>query len=183
MIISMNFDYLYIYTNNKILKEHYMTHIENHNKLINTEYPNAGFDILTPHDNYNLNTNSFLLDTEIICSMKSFDNDNLSYYLYPRSSIIKTPLRLANSVGIIDSGYRGNIKVCFDIIKKEDLYLHELNIKNDIIKEQDFKIIKYSRLVQICSPTLKPLYVKIINNLEDLGLTERGIGGFGSTGI
>ena len=31
------------------------------------------------------------------------------YYLYPRSSISKTPLRLANSVGIIDAGYRGNI--------------------------------------------------------------------------
>ena len=40
----------------------------------------------------------------------------VSYYLYPRSSVsTKTPLRLANSVGIIDSGYRGNIKAVFDI--------------------------------------------------------------------
>ena len=39
------------------------------------------------------------------------NNDkNIGYYLYPRSSISKTPLILANSVGIIDSGYRGNIK-------------------------------------------------------------------------
>ena len=36
------------------------------------------------------------------------------YYSYPRSSISKTPLLLANNVGIIDSGYRGNIKVAFD---------------------------------------------------------------------
>ena len=56
----MKFDYLYIYTDNKTLKETYINHIENHNKLINTEYPNAGFDILTPYDNYNLKEQSIL---------------------------------------------------------------------------------------------------------------------------
>ena len=35
------------------------------------------------------------------------NNNYLSYYLYPRSSISKLNIRLANSVGIIDSGYRG----------------------------------------------------------------------------
>ena len=179
----MNFDYLCIYTNNSVLKENYITHIENHNKLTMTKYPNAGFDILIPDDNYDLNNTSILLDTEIICSMTTINDTNLSYYLYPRSSIIKTPLRLANSVGIIDSGYRGNIKVCFDIIKKKELNLYDIDVKNNIIKEPDFKIVKYSRLVQICSPTLKPLIVRMTNNLEDLGLTDRGIGGFGSTGI
>ena len=44
-----------------------------------------------------------------------------SYFLYPRSSIIKTPLRMANSVGIIDAGYRGNIIACVDNIKNESL--------------------------------------------------------------
>ena len=34
---------------------------------------------------------------------------NCSYYLYPRSSISKTPLRMSNSTGIIDAGYRGEI--------------------------------------------------------------------------
>lgn len=36
--------------------------------------------------------------------------------VYPRSSIIKTNLILANSVGVIDSGYRGSIKLCFKYI-------------------------------------------------------------------
>ena len=37
-------------------------------------------------------------------------NDNpCSYFMYPRSSISKTPLRLINSVGIIDKDYRGNV--------------------------------------------------------------------------
>ena len=39
------------------------------------------------------------------------------FYVYPRSSISKTPLRMANSVGIIDSGYRGNLKFAVDAHK------------------------------------------------------------------
>ena len=98
--------------------------------------------------------------------MKSSNDINLSYYLYPRSSIIKYPLRLSNSVGIIDSGYRGNIKACFDVKTTNKLII----------------VDKYTRLVQICSPTLKPLIVKLLDNLE-LNITDRGNGGFGSTGI
>ena len=36
--------------------------------------------------------------------INSKENKNISYYLYPRSSISKTPLILANQVGIIDAG-------------------------------------------------------------------------------
>ena len=35
--------------------------------------------------------------------------------LFPRSSISKTDLRLANAVGVIDSGYRGEVIVKFDL--------------------------------------------------------------------
>lgn len=160
----MTFDYLYIYTNNDELKNTYISHIVNHNKQVRTEYPNAGFDLLSPFTMYVAGKNC-VLDTEIICSMRSQDDTHLSYYLYPRSSIIKSPFRLANSVGIIDSGYRGNIKACFDVIINEN-----------------YEVKQYSRLVQLCSPTLKPLIVKLVDNVEDLGITERGSGGFGSTG-
>jgi dUTP pyrophosphatase len=166
----MDFDYLYIYTNNNELKINYTNHVINHNKQVNTEYPNAGFDLLSPTEVIVSGT-KFVLDTELICCMKSYDNKNLSYYLYPRSSIIKTPFRLANSVGIIDSGYRGNIKACFDVIISERYELVQ------------YEVTQYSRLVQLCSPTLKPLIVKIVDNIEELGLSERGSGGFGSTGI
>ncbi len=84
-----------------------------------------------------------------------------SYFLYPRSSIIKTPLRMANSVGIIDAGYRGNIIACVD------------NIKNE-----SFTIEKGTRLFQICSPDLSPLKFNLVNTLTE---TSRGEGGFGST--
>lgn len=158
--------YLNIWTNNNELKEKYIEHINRHNEQTFTNYPNAGFDLLCP-EQVLLNDidTKFKLDTEIICSMKDNNNKPISYYLYPRSSIIKTNLRLANSVGIIDSGYLGNIIGIFDKIDSNVTYID-----------------KYSRLLQICSPTLSPIYVKIIENKEDFGTTERGTGGFGSTG-
>ena len=85
----------------------------------------------------------------------------MSYYLYSRSSIVKTPLRLANSVGIIDAGYRGNIMAYVDNIKTED-YIVE----------------RGTRLFQICSGDLSPLTFEMVNQLSE---TTRGIGGFGST--
>ena len=85
-----------------------------------------------------------------------------SYYLYPRSSISKTPLRMSNSVGIIDAGYRG------EIIAKVD------NLSND-----DYKIEKGTRLFQICDASLEPIELRIVDKLSE---TTRGVGGFGSTG-
>ena len=43
--------------------------------------------------------------------------DGIAYYLFPRSSISKTPLRMANSIGLIDAGYRGEIMAVCDNIK------------------------------------------------------------------
>ena len=86
-----------------------------------------------------------------------------SYYMYPRSSIIKTPLRIANSVGIIDRGYRGNLMACFDNISDED-----------------YTIVKGTRLIQICSPYLDSISFSLKDNLSE---TSRGSGGYGSTGV
>ena len=87
---------------------------------------------------------------------------NISYYLYPRSSLVKTPLRLANSVGIIDAGYRGNICAVVD------------NIKNE-----PYIIEQGQRLFQLCSPNLEPIEYVITDTLSN---TCRGSNGFGSTG-
>jgi dUTP pyrophosphatase len=84
------------------------------------------------------------------------------YYLYARSSISKTPLRLANNVGIIDYDYTG-----------------ELMAKVDNHSDEDFKISKGDKLFQICMPHLQPFSFIVVEELE---VTERGSGGFGSTG-
>ena len=68
----------------------------------------------------------------------------VGYFLYPRSSTgTKTPLRLANSVGVIDAGYRGNYIAAFDNIRVET-----------------FKVEKGQKLAQICSPNITFFIIK-----------------------
>jgi dUTP pyrophosphatase len=79
--------------------------------------------------------------------------------LFPRSSVYKTEQRLANSVGVIDSGYRGEIMMKF----------------NRSIKE--YKIgDRIGQLIIIPYPQIE---FEEVNHLSD---THRGGGGFGSTG-
>ena len=106
-----------------------------------------------------------LVDLQIQCeAMTRNGSISLSYYLYPRSSMgAKTSLRLANSVGIIDAGYRGTLKAIVDNIDTE----------NKVVIE------KGTRLFQICSPTLEPITYEVVETLSE---TSRGSGGLGSTG-
>ena len=84
--------------------------------------------------------------------------------LFSRSSMAKTPLRMANSVGVIDSGYKGEIKV--------PLY----NTSEVEIVDVD----KYNRIAQL---VIMPITgVNELEVVDDLGSSERGNGGFGSTG-
>ena len=159
-----DFHYLSIYIKDEELKNEYIEYIENHNQNAKSQYPNAGFDLLNPEE-LTLNTKIIKVDTKIICAMHDLQNKPLNYNLFARSSIVKTNLRLANSVGVIDSGYRGNIIGVFDKITDDSPVL-----------------VKYTRLLQICSPTLKPIIINIVNNLEDIGVTDRGAKGFGSSG-
>ena len=87
---------------------------------------------------------------------------NHGYWILPRSSIGKTPLRLSNSVGLVDTGYRGELRAIVD------------NHSN-----RDFTIEKGVRLFQIANAQLSPMKVTIVNELTD---TTRGDKGFGSTG-
>jgi len=140
-----------------------------HNRL--QTHPNAGFDLFCPLEVkvYGLSTEK--LDQGVKGAMEFFDayanfvGKPVGYFMYPRSSTgSKTPLRLANSIGIIDSGYRGNYIAVFDNCK-----------------EPSFKVDKLQRLVQICPPNLTyPMKVLIVDDLGEA--TERGAGGFGSTG-
>ena len=88
--------------------------------------------------------------------------DGKAYYLFPRSSISKTPLRMSNSIGLIDGGYRG-----------------EIMASCDNIKDFDFEVKKGQRLFQLVAVDSSPISYKIV---EDLSETTRGKGGFGSTG-
>ena len=99
-----------------------------------------------------------LIHLQIACE----PNDNQPFLLMPRSSIAKTPLRLCNSIGLIDGGYRGEIMAAVDNIKGED-YTVEPN----------------QRLFQLVAMNGSPISFEIVNELSE---SSRGKGGFGSTG-
>ena len=167
------------------IKEKYCRAVEAHNNQVLPTITgkcstfDAGFDLYCPVDYFIPSSGFGKVDHSIQCSMMLVTNTNcpitlslklaagfhVGYYLYPRSSTgTKTPLRLANSVGIIDSGYRGNIIAAFD---------NKLDAPYNIEKGQ--------RLVQLCPPNMTfPVYVVLVDSLEN---TKRGFEGFGSTGV
>jgi dUTP pyrophosphatase len=69
---------------------------------------------------------------------------------------------MANSVGIIDAGYRGNIMA----------KVRNMNLTSPV------KVNKGDKLFQICAPDLKSIKLNIVDTLSE---TTRGSGGFGST--
>jgi dUTP pyrophosphatase len=198
---------LFVDSSDTQLKQLYVESATNHNKKIMNDpyFYDAGFDLFVPSfqviqnntTQSTLQTKSTLpthkIDFAVKCCAKIYDiqqnpsthtviphNITLDptrqlqyvhftpFYTYARSSISKTPLRLANNQGIIDAGYRGSIIGMFDNIAHFDTY----------------DVETYTRLLQICAPSLMPIYVDIVNTFEDLGpSTARGSGGFGSTGV
>jgi dUTP pyrophosphatase len=81
--------------------------------------------------------------------------------LYPRSSISKTGLILANSVGVIDSGYRGEIKLRFKWVKDSTDY----NVGD-----------KIAQLIIMPYPNVQ------LHEVAELPYGDRGDKGFGSSG-
>jgi dUTP pyrophosphatase len=122
----------------------------------------AGIDLIFPNDITIKAGETKLIDLQLKTQMIDIKtNKYISYLLIPRSSIYKTPLRMSNSFGLIDSGYTGNIKVAVDNIKNEDY----------IIKSNQ-------RLFQIINASCKSISLE---NVSSLRITQRGNNGFGST--
>jgi dUTP pyrophosphatase len=119
----------------------------------------SGFDLLIPEDMIVPARSTMMIDLRVRFEplFKS------GYFLFPRSSIAKTPLRLSNSVGIIDCDYRGPLKCAVDNTS-----------------DQDFNLSRGERYFQVCHPSLHPLEITLVSCIE-LN-TTRGEGGFGSTG-
>ena len=170
---------LYVSNNDESLKDRYMNAAAAHNAKVldpNNSFLDAGFDLFVPYNSDAINNNNhntyiypIKISHEVKCCAQMFTDSNKVYntgfYMDPRSSISKTSYRLANSRGIIDSGYRGNLIGMFDKVGNPT------------------PIEKYDRLLQICAPGLVPIFVEIVNSIEELGEeTQRGTGGIGSSG-
>lgn len=91
------------------------------------------------------------------------DNPHYAAFIYARSGLaIKHGIGLLNSVGVIDSDYRGEI--CVGIIKQTD---------------PEYTIEPFERIAQM---VIEPVELPEIVEVQDLDNTDRGAGGFGSTG-
>jgi len=160
-------------------------------------YMDSGFDLFTPFgfDVKSLLTSdrvsthndrrTFTFDFNVRCSVAMFDDHGNKYpsgfYLYPRSSLSKTPFRLANSVGIIDSGYRGTIMAKVDYMGYTENPDREDTFEMYIF--ESYKVDRGSRYFQLCNPMLMPWDKIELVSVDDLDDTSRGTGGFGSTGV
>ncbi len=118
----------------------------------------AGLDLFVIHEQSIQAGESTFIHLQISCE----NVEGKPYLLMPRSSISKTSLRLSNSIGLIDGGYRGEIIAAVDNIK-----------------DTAYKVIPGQRIFQLVAMDGSPIHFKIVNELSE---TSRGGGGFGSTG-
>ena len=171
-----NFAILKLAIEDETLIANYTDRIEKHNaQFMENILADSGFDVLVPNTvkfdklfaskfiDMNIKTEMFL------CDVNTDSINPCAFNVHPRSSISKTPLILANHTGIIDSGYRGSLIGAFRCLPF---------FTNDIAT--DYTVVANTRLLQICHPTLCPIYITIVN-ANNLSNSVRGEGGFGST--
>ena len=147
--------YVYLDSEDDELKSLYKKYIET--RHLNED---SGFDLYNPTE---LNmTETQKVNFHVKCAF--FDDKIMKpYYLYTRSGISKTNFRLANNVGIIDKGYRGDICAYIDVKRPDTLE-------------------RYQRIVQLCSYDLEYFEVILVDDFEQFQNTSRGENGFGSSG-
>eukprot|EP01069_Polyplicarium_translucidae_P004626 Polyplicarium_translucidae@DN2622_c0_g1_i2.p1 len=121
----------------------------------------SGLDLFITEDHTIESGETAFLRLGIKCAAFDRDGSSASWLLMPRSSISKTPLRLCNSIGLIDSGYRGEVVAAVDNVKREP-----------------YTVKRGDRLVQAVSFDGKEVSFKIVS---ELGETSRGEKGYGST--
>ena len=127
---------------------------------------NAGIDLFCTEEVDILPGQMVLLKLGLSAKMvrRDIDDSDCHYWLLPRSSISKKGLMMANSVGVIDRTYRGQLMGAVR------------NVSGDIVK-----VVRGERLFQIVAPDMGHIS-ECIQSMS-LDETTRGAGGFGSTGI
>ncbi|OII74398.1 uncharacterized protein cubi_01242 [Cryptosporidium ubiquitum] len=121
----------------------------------------SGFDLFIVEDQIIKAKETGFVRTGIKIAAYSDDNEPTSYTVVGRSSISKSPLRLAVPAGIVDAGFRG-----------------ELRIPLDNIRDFDFELKVGQRYFSLAGYDGKPVTYTLVDQLDE---TERGEKGLGST--
>lgn len=122
-----------------------------------SKYGDAGLDLTAISEKWNEDNSIVTYDTGLAIEIPK----GYVGLLFPRSSIYKTSLDLTNAVGVIDSGYRGSIMLKFRYVEEGMVY--------DVGD-------RVGQLIIIPYPQIE------FEESEELSETERGSGGYGSTG-
>ena len=126
-------------------------------------YTDAGMDLYATSVEYHSSSEIVSYNTGIALEIP----EGYAGFIFPRSSIYKYDLQLTNSVGVIDSSYRGEIKFKF---RATDIPISKLTkIYNVGDRIGQLIILPYPKVV--------------FEEVDELQSTDRGDGGFGSTGV
>jgi dUTP pyrophosphatase len=169
---------------------------EFYNRNIERGNGNAGFDLFVAKEEQCKAGEVSLLDlgcrARLVKCYPDEIEEEVHFWLAPRSSIWKSGVVQANSIGIIDKTYRGLLMGAVVPIHKPSGYWSQLN-SGDGPKTGSYvwmncdsratgspMIEKGQRLFQIVAPDMG--WIKEVRIVDSLQTTERGEGGFGSTG-
>jgi len=123
------------------------------------KHGDAGMDLIATEVSFQKDDN---IDIATVKSGLSIEiPEGFMGLLFPRSSVYKNNAFLANCVGVIDSGYRGEICANF---------LTDINVFGYKVGD------KFAQLIIMPHPTVQ------FQEVDELSTSERGHGGFGSTG-
>lgn len=153
----------------------------------------AGVDLTAISVEYDKETDSIVYDTGIAVEIPA----GYVGLIFPRSSIAAKDLLLSNSVGVIDADYRASIKTKFKVnatyydasvdfdsfqsILEDGIFLC-YDFKSHIEEELYTQYKTYAVGDRICQLVIVPIIMANYTESDTLSDTERGKGGFGSTG-
>ena len=142
------------------MKDYYLNHSSAYDD-------DAGIDLFISED-YLIEPHTFsnILKTGVCLEMTNQYNCSISYFLAPRSSISKSQLRLSYSPGIIDAGYRGELRIYVDNLSNNKIFVE-----------------KGLRIVQVVAPNLEKIKVTLVDELSRGSRGKNGIGSSGLNGI
>ena len=166
---------LFIQPLSLLFRDLYLQAADKYNTTL-LEQRDSGFDLYCSPDSIKkIGQNTVLIGQG--CKAVAMDSTERfhGYWLAPRSSISKTPWRLANSLGLIDPTYRGEIKAALDYQGHPSISSPTYNI------ERDYHPSTGNRLVQLAAPNLLPWAEIIVVDSLPGEPTTRGDGGFGSS--
>ena len=107
--------------------------------------------------------------------------------VFPRSGLGSRGVNLSNCVGVIDSGYRGEIKAPLHnnhppVLFNEQEWKRGYQYYDDGCTVNRGKVMTVERGERVCQLVVVPFASCTCVEVEELGDTDRGSGGFGSTG-